>query len=152
MIVYRIQKPRYRDPLSVAGAARNPGRWHLETHPIVYTAESAALATLEMEAHFQNQLALLKWLLWRIDVDDAHVLTPADAPTVGIGSAQSRETRAYGCAWVDSNMSVALRVPSAVAPHSFNVLINPAHPDYAAAVAINDSEPLEVDSRKWGAT
>jgi hypothetical protein len=41
---------------------------------------------------------------------------------------------------------LALRVPSAVVPHEFNILFNPSHPDMKH-VAIADVEELEMDKR-----
>jgi RES domain-containing protein len=44
-------------------------------------------------------------------------------------------TRQIGVAWLASTESVALRVPSVVAPDSFNILLNPTHPDSVHIVA-----------------
>ena len=38
-------------------------------------------------------------------------------------------TREIGSAWLRSLRSALLRVPSALAPATFNVLLNPLHPD-----------------------
>jgi RES domain-containing protein len=39
--------------------------------------------------------------------------------------------------WVASLRSVALRVPSAVIPQEYNVLLNAAHPDFSRLVVEN---------------
>ena len=39
------------------------------------------------------------------------------------------ETRAIGSEWLRSMRSALLRVPSAIVPATYNVLLNPRHPD-----------------------
>jgi RES domain-containing protein len=58
----------------------------------------------------------------------------------------SSELAEIGSKWAVSNESLALRVPSAVVPHEFNILLNPAHPDMKH-VAITTVEGLEMDKR-----
>ena len=38
-------------------------------------------------------------------------------------------TRKAGSEWLSGQASSLLRVPSAIVPHTFNILINPLHPD-----------------------
>jgi RES domain-containing protein len=54
--------------------------------------------------------------------------------------------QAVGDAWVASEASPVLRVPSAVLPAEPNYLVNPLHPDLDA-LAISAPEPFEVDLR-----
>ena len=56
------------------------------------------------------------------------------------------ELAEIGLKWAVSNESLALRVPSVVVPHEFNILVNPSHPDMKH-VAITDVEVLEMDKR-----
>jgi RES domain-containing protein len=46
-------------------------------------------------------------------------------------------TRAIGDEWLSSQSSLLLRVPSAVAPNSFNCLFNPRHADAALAKVLS---------------
>jgi RES domain len=39
-------------------------------------------------------------------------------------------SRSFGDDWIAAQTSLALRVPSVVAPHSWNYLLNPAHPEF----------------------
>ena len=47
MLLYRISKSKYAKDLSGEGARRAGGRWNFKGTPVVYTADSTALATLE---------------------------------------------------------------------------------------------------------
>lgn len=103
-----------------------PGRWNNEGVVIVYTAEHAALAALEILAGWEVYASLQGYSLYRCTFDETLALSaPAD---LDIHSKEA--TRAYGDAWVREARSAALRVPSVVAPESFNVLLNPDHRDF----------------------
>ena len=55
-------------------------------------------------------------------------------------------TRSIGDAWLQSRQTALARVPSAVLPDTWNVLLNPQHPD-ADQVAIIKVTRAEYDSR-----
>jgi RES domain-containing protein len=57
-----------------------------------------------------------------------------------------RQTQKIGDEWLESCMSVALRVPSALVPREFNVLLSPEHPDWQK-VEIGDPEAFRFDAR-----
>lgn len=93
---------------------------------VVYTAEHAALAALEILAGWEVYASLQGYSLYRCTFDEA-LLEDASGD---IDITDRTRTRAYGDAWVREGRSVALRVPSVVAPESFNVLLNPDHPAF----------------------
>ena len=53
-------------------------------------------------------------------------------------------TRSIGDRWLTSRVSAALRVPSAVIAQEYNVLLNPAHPEYSQ-VTYGDSLDFPFD-------
>ncbi len=55
-------------------------------------------------------------------------------------------TGPIGDTWVATRTSLALQVPSAVAPHHVNYLLNPAHPDFPT-LTIAAPEPFALDPR-----
>ncbi|HYN78480.1 MAG TPA: RES family NAD+ phosphorylase [Lamprocystis sp. (in: g-proteobacteria)] len=55
--------------------------------------------------------------------------------------------RLYGGRWIAESVSVGLSVPSAVTPGEHNILLNPAHPGYAAAVVVGAPQTLRLDRR-----
>ena len=56
--------------------------------------------------------------------------------------------RDLGTGWVRSGRTAVLLVPSSVIPHEMNVLLNPAHPDFAK-IHIREAEPFSYDPRMW---
>ncbi|MDE2578140.1 MAG: RES family NAD+ phosphorylase [Hyphomicrobiales bacterium] len=144
MRVWRISN---HADLSGLGGTLVSGRWHHAGRPILYTAEHPAAAMLEMLAHMDRADIPDNYQLLAIDIDepfareelkrDALTSDWRDTPAV---------TRGVGDAWLRSNASLALRVPSALAPQSWNYLINPRHADMARA-RIAQIEKAAIDQR-----
>lgn len=133
MILWRISN--YAD-LSGAGGLIHHGRWHNRGRPVVYLAESAAGALLEVLVHVEaahpGELPAHYQLL-EIEVPDDGSITDAGLPD---GSPLSEgwqtdfvATRRCGDAWLASASSLLLRVPSAVVGRTDNFLLNPLYPD-----------------------
>lgn len=121
------------DDLSGIGAAKSPGRWNDERQAVVYCAPSIAIAVLETAAHIEDVALPLNRFLVQIDIPDdvwalheqlvAGQLPVAwDAIPAGLASVQ------IGSAWLASNRSPILLVPSVVVPEEWAALINPDHP------------------------
>jgi RES domain-containing protein len=111
------------------GGLRASARWHTRGHEVVYCAETPTGALLEALVHLEVESveALPKhYQLLRIAL-------PKDVPLEEVALAalpadwkkRTLLTRSIGDAWLAAGRSAALRVPSAVAPHAFNVLLNP---------------------------
>lgn len=128
------------DDLSGAGAAKSPGRWNDIGEPVVYTAPAISLAVLETAAHIDDGgLPLNRYLLelevpddvWALrEAIDVAALPPAWA-AIPAGHASVKA----GSAWLTSQRSPILLVPSVVVPEEFAALINPQHPAAAGITA-----------------
>lgn len=146
MLCYRLT--RHPD-LSGEGGRLYPARWHSLSHPIVYTAESDALAILEIRVNLDLAFDLLPsdYRIVRIEIADHLPMETASLP------ADSPQSAAFGDAWLVASdrgeRAAALRVRSVVARHSTNVLLNPRAPGFPAAVSIVDDEPFSFDPRLW---
>lgn len=108
---------------------RASGRWHTRGRRVVYCSESPA-ALLEVLVHFEIDVRDLptRYRLLKLRAPDALVvedLLAADLPPDWIE--QTDRTRAIGDRWLQAGRSTLLRVPSAVVPETFNVLLNPGH-------------------------
>jgi RES domain-containing protein len=57
------------------------------------------------------------------------------------------QLRAVGDDWVRAERSLGLRVPSAVVPEEFNVLVNPAHPRFPEIRILGAPRPAVLDPR-----
>ena len=131
---------------------RAPARWHSRGKRIVYLADHPASALIETIVHFEvdrdqipNQYQLLAVEVAEdtaFESVDVHNL-PTDWPE------NLNTTRTLGDAWLDSNRTALLRVPSIIVPHASNWLLNPAHAD-AAKVTIAQVIRAPFDARLFG--
>ena len=81
-----------------------------------------------------------------IEIDlDASIAIETVVPEPGWRDSE-RFSRAIGDAWLAERRSLALRLPSALVPHAWNVLLNPAHPD-ADKMRVAALHPVPVDPR-----
>jgi RES domain-containing protein len=128
------------DDLSGAGAARTGGRWNQAGDPLVYASESQALACLETVVHLNAGGLPLNRYLVAITIPDpvwtnALTETQASLPVGWDADPPGRVSIRFGAAWLRGMGSALLRVPSAIVPDEYNVLINPKHPGAAAITA-----------------
>ena len=124
------------DDLSGAGAKATGGRWNAAGVPMLYCAESRALACLETVVHLNAGGLPLNRYLVEIEVpDDAWAsarMESAASLKVGWDAAPAgRVSIGFGSDWARSKSSLLLLVPSAIVPEETNVLVNPEHPDRA---------------------
>ncbi len=125
------------------------GRWHTRGIPVVYAADSPALALLETMVHLEDaELLSFSYLAIRIRFTSEHLLRieEDELPKNWKLWPWPRETQQLGTRWFDSKRSVVLRVPSAVVAVQSNYLINPTHPDFGE-LEIGSPKPFEMDAR-----
>jgi RES domain-containing protein len=134
------------DDLSGAGAKITGGRWNAVGDPLVYTSETQALACLETVVHLNaGGLPLNRYLVsvtipaavWAV----ARIETPDTLPVGWDADPSGRASIQFGTAWIKSQASALLKIPSVIVPDEYNVLINPLHPDSKTITA--------VKIRKW---
>lgn len=116
--------------------------------PVVYLAGSLSLAALELLVHIDYHRALQEHYAMKVSFDPALVLTVAEEklPESWASANAVSATQALGDAWLRSNASVLLAVPSAIIPQELNYLLNPRHPN-AGRVATGQPEPFRFDRR-----
>lgn len=125
--VWRISN--YAD-LTGKGGLRVSGRWHSKGRPVIYAAEHPAGAMTELLAHIDPADMPDNFQLIEIEIDMAATVPSVDPPRLtGTWTSKPRMTRAIGDAWLKGASSLALRVPSALVPDAWNVLLNPVHAD-----------------------
>jgi RES domain-containing protein len=114
----------------------------------VYTAQTGALAALEMLVHLERSELLSTYALIRCSFDAALVI-PIDRgllPANWRTSPAPAELRSLGDEWIRDRVSVVLEVPSVVLESESNYLLNPAHPDFAG-IEIDAPFPFDFDLR-----
>ena len=147
--VWRLVKEKYADSaFSGEGARQGGGRFNSPGRPVVYTSESLALAELEILVHLPTSRLLDSYVAFRARLPDgaARVLDRASLPSNWRESPVPRSVQAVGDAWLKSESSLALRVPSAVVPAEDNVLINPEHPRFEEVTIDGPLDP-DIDDR-----
>ena len=129
-----------------SGGPSVDGRWHTRGRPIVYTAQTESLAKLEALVHLKPAIAP-RLVLVEATIPDALVATLRGALPAGWDDVpDSGAARSVGDSWLQSGLSLALEVPSVHSSIETNVLIKPAHPDFAQLV-IGNPVPFAFDRR-----
>jgi RES domain-containing protein len=147
---WRLVRPEFaEDAFSGDGAVLYAGRWHSEGTRVVYTAQSAALATLEMIVHMpRGHASMPAYILIPCYFHEALVeeIDVATLPANWFADISPPELREYGDTWVRDRVSPVLKVPSAVTRIEFNYILNPEHPDFGS-VDIGEPREFELDKR-----
>lgn len=158
--VYRVTRPQFArtadEAFSGEGGLHDDGRWHEKGSPVLYTSDSSTLCMMERLVHADELFT---------DQRPDRVLLAIDLPAISfvrITAAQlaardgdwraegSLICRNLGASWIETGVSCALVVPSAVNPLATNIILNPAHREYGAIVEANRAlvfEPLHPDRR-----
>ncbi len=122
------------------------GRWHLAGTPVVYCADHPATALLEKLVHIDLEDMPRGYTLLRIDVPDepSHRIEVAELPAdwmTNFEATQAVETDALAAA-----EHLLIWVPSVLAPHTWNALLNPRH-EAASHCKIIETEQNLFDPR-----
>ncbi|HYK76511.1 MAG TPA: RES family NAD+ phosphorylase [Daejeonella sp.] len=152
MKVYRIEREKYLDTtLSGAGASMTKGyRWNSLNTKLVYTAESRALATLEVSVHLDlsEDLPSDRYYVEIEIPEDITILEVniSDLPEDWDSKPPTITTQTIGDDFVSENQAAILKVPSSIVPQEFNYLINPSHPDIRR-LKVKTKTQMSFDSR-----
>ena len=146
-ILWRISN--YVD-LSGEGARFASARWHTEGRPVVYLAENPASALLERIVHLTDRnedggLPLVYRLL-KISVPEESAIKSLNMLAPADWRERTDFTRSIGDDWLASVETLLARVPSAIAPHTWNFMLNPEHPE-AKQVQIAEATEERFDNR-----
>ena len=148
-VAWRIVKAsRVASAFDGEGARLYGGRWNSPGHPLVYTAENASLAALELLVHLQESPLLASYSLLSVRFPAALVrkLERAALPESWNTYPAPFQLRELGDAWIASGKSAVLEVPSAVVPAERNYLLNPAHVGFRK-VSLGKAQRFSFDRR-----
>jgi RES domain-containing protein len=145
---WRLTKAKYRDQaLSGYGSMLHGGRWHTKGVPVVYAADSPALALLETMVHVEEaDLLAFEYVVIPIRFEDRHLTVLPELPEDWNAWPWPMSTQRLGTRWFEERRSPILRIPSAVVSHQLDYLINPLHPDFGK-LDIGPVEPFPIDPR-----
>jgi len=127
VILWRISR---HPELDGAGGLRASARWHTRGRPIVYCAPNPAGALLEALVHAEVDIEDLpvSFRYLEIEAPDALAVEAVDPGALARSwRTDLPATRRAGDLWLQSGRTALLRVPSAIVPETWNILINPRH-------------------------
>lgn len=124
------------------------GRFNSRGTSVVYASDSLSLAILEVLVHLPSYRAFGKRVAFRLTLPEnlIELLDAGELPSDWRISPPPRSTQRLGDEWVREGRSAVLQVPSVVAPHSYNLLLNPEHPDFSE-IEIGEPQAVKLDPR-----
>ena len=150
--LYRVLRKAYaRSPLDGEGAYLYGGRWSSPGTRLAYTSEHQSLAMLEYFVHLDAGDAPPDLVLVTAEIPDdlpAKVFAVDDLPSSWRRSPAPAELARIGDEFVADAKHCVLVVPSALAPHENNWILNPQHRDFRKVV-VDGVEPLSYDPRMF---
>ncbi len=151
---FRLCKTKYAaTAFSGEGARLAGGRWNSPGMPAVYTSSTLSLATLEVLVHLEDTEVFynsFSWIPVGIPDDAVEVLDMSKLSVRWLSDEAGAASRASGDAWLRSNRTPALAVPSVVTPGEINYLLNPRQSRFAE-IEIGQARAFEPDARIFGA-
>jgi RES domain-containing protein len=109
-------------------------RWHTRGRAVVYLAKSPAGALIEVLVNLELDAARLpgSYTMLKVEAPDDIQVMRVEVASLPEGWAGDMSiSRSRGDEWLVGGESALLEVPSAILPATFNVLLNPQHPDAA---------------------
>lgn len=149
MRAFRLMRRKYPIELSGKGAAISGNRWNSKGTEIIYCAESRALAMAEVAVHISLATLPNDFVMVEVEIPSDVPVTyfPLDElPESWNSFPHQLRTQNIGDEFVSRRKSCVLKVPSAVVPGDFNILINPHHPDFDS-IQIVDQVDFPFDKR-----
>jgi RES domain-containing protein len=149
MLIYRFGLKNYILDLTGQGAKIYGGRWNSVGNAMLYCAYSPSLCLLEFACNASgiaktNQTSLLTLKLeTKVKIE---TLTTNGLPDNWQQVPSPDSLKMIGNNWIKSNKTLALKVPSAIMPLEYNLLINPLHKDFSKLV-IENVVDMNIDRR-----
>ena len=147
MLVYRVAKCAYINDLSGRGASLFAGRWNSKGIFMLYTSMTPSLALLENRVHM-TFMPTEEFCLAKLSIpeDKVLVMEAIDLPVDWYKYPAPSALKKIGDAFVRDMVYLALKIPSAVLPEEYNILINPNHPD-AVKIEQVSNRTIPIDER-----
>ena len=145
MRFYRIADSRH-SPETGEGARLHGGRWNSPGRAVIYACETMTGAMLEKLVHTNGRMPKHQV---GVTYEAPNALKAVSIEPDAVPDWNKPDmiaSRAAGDAWLASGDSAILRVPSVVFSVERNVLLNPAHTDFAK-IKVVSVEPVRWDDR-----
>lgn len=150
--VYRVIREKYAArPLDTEGSRLYGGRWNPTGIGIMYTAEHAALALVEILVHAPRvpyqELPIYKLFTLEVPDDSIRFIQADQLPAYWNEKTYGRSQYILRD-WLNKPDVLTVGVPSSVLTPSINYLIHAGHPAFAN-VQVIEERPLLIDARLW---
>jgi RES domain-containing protein len=150
--VYRVLRKAFgRAPFDGEGTYLYGGRWSSVGTRLSYTSEHQSLAMLEYFAHLEAHDAPSDLVLATAEIPNdlaKHRIVADKLPSHWRELPAPEELADVGDELVQKGEHCVLIVPSALAPHENNWLLNPQHTGFPRIV-VSKLEPLTYDRRMF---
>ena len=151
MRIWRICRELYAGTVYAGEGARlYGGRWNSKGVSMVYASTSLALAAVETFVNLEPKLRPDDLVYVEAELADTVRTERLDVKHLPSGWHQVRDEslRHFGDEWIRHAKSVTLYVPSAAIRGEWNVLLNPAHPDFTK-LKFHEQRNFEFDLRMF---
>jgi RES domain-containing protein len=118
--------------LDGAGGLYAGGRWHSKGRPVVYCTWNPATALLETLVHLEIDSEDRPERVQLLKIEGADSLSIERLKLTRLRPGWPTDwslTQEIGDAWLASRRSLFLEVPCVLAPETWNLLVNPQHPE-----------------------
>jgi RES domain-containing protein len=108
------------------------GRWHTKGHPVIYCTWNPSTALLEILVHMEidSEDRPERFQVLKIEGPDTLSKERIEPGALAANWAEdTASTQSAGDRWLSERRSLLLEVPSALVPETWNVLVNPLHPE-----------------------
>lgn len=129
MIFWRVSNYSTLDGIGGLYAA---GRWHTKGRSVLYCAQNPATALLETLVHMEIEAEDRPDRFQGLRIEGSDSLS---IERIGIGKLAENWakdlliTQECGDRWLQEKRSLLLEVPSVLVPETWNILVNPLHPE-----------------------
>jgi RES domain-containing protein len=151
MKFWRICRRRYvAEAANGEGARLFGGRWNSRGVRMVYASTSLSLAAVETFVNLEPNLRPKDLVSIEGEISEVFQVESLDLKTLPARWYQTRDEslRPFGDDWIAAGRTVALLVPSAAIRGEWNVLLNPAHPEFSK-ITFYRPEPFKFDARMF---
>jgi RES domain-containing protein len=146
---YRIGDPDGEFPIfDATGSRLAPGRWNTPDTPALYTSERFSTALLEKLVNGSGMLPPNQHYIAVTIPNGVSYEVVDTAKLSGWDDAGASVSRDHGAAWARALRSLILIAPSVVARLDNNIMINPAHTEFAR-VTHSLHQPVFWDTRLY---
>jgi RES domain-containing protein len=128
--------------LSGKGAQLAPGRWNKVGLPLVYAAESPSGASLEHLVHLVTRNGKLPktYSLLKISAPESLSVCELNPSEIEGWRDSPETTQEMGDQWLKSLETPLARVPSVIVRDTWNILVNPLHPEATAIEVVSATQ------------